>query len=307
LRFRFVELVMSTDNTVEYTQRWSRHTPDFLSLQPGGPKIRYLQVGRGPALVLMHTVRTQLDLFQRVIPTLADWFTVYAFDYPGFGWSEIIADADYREAAMRQHVLNFIDLLKLQDVTLVGESMGGSLALTAAAMLGDRVRQVVAFNTYDYLPGLERANILASIIIKSIRAPIIGPGFAAMENRLILAGILRGGVYDTKSLPEDFIDELNKVGKREGYSRAARAVYRSLPSYVEARSLYSRITASVTLVYGDHDWSRPADRKANQSLVGHARMNILRDTGHFSALERPEEFTRILLETMPATRKVICS
>lgn len=292
---------MSTDNTVEYTYRWSRHTPDFLSLQPGGPQIRYLHVGRGPALVLMHTVRTQLDLFQRVVPALADRFTVYAFDYPGFGWSEIVPDADYREVAMRQHVLNFIDRLQLRDVTLAGESMGGSLALTAAATLGDRVRQVVAFNAYDYLPGLERANLLASIIIKSVRAPIIGPGFAAMESRLILAGILRGGVHDEKSLPEDFIDELNKVGKREGYSRVARAVYRSLPSYVEARSLYGRITAPVTLAYGDHDWSRPADREANRSLVGHARVTILRDTGHFSALERPEEFTRILLETLPAT------
>ena len=295
---------MSANNAVEYTHRWSRHTPDFLSLQPGGPKVRYLQVGRGPALVLMHTVRTQLDLFQRVIPALADHFTVYAFDYPGFGWSEIVAEADYREAAMRQHVLNFIDRLELRDVTLAGESMGGSLALTAAAMLGDRIRQVVAFNAYDYLPGLERANRMASIIIKSVRAPTIGPVFAAMENRMILAGILRGGVHDAKSLPADLIDEFKKVGKRKGYSRVARAVYRSLPSYVEARAVYGRITTPVTLVYGDHDWSRSTDREANRLLIHHARVINLNDTGHFSALERPEEFTRILLETLPATQKV---
>ncbi len=296
---------MSANNAVDYTHRWSRHTPDSVSLGPGGPTIRYLKVGSGPALVLMHTVRTQLDLFQRVIPALADHFTVYAFDYPGFGWSEIVPGADYSETTMRQHVLHFLDRLALQDVILAGESMGGSLALTAAAMLGDRIKQVVAFNPYDYLPGLERANVLALIIIKSVRAPIIGPVFAALENRQILAGILRGGVYDAKCLPSDLIGEFNKVGKRRGYSRVARAVYRSLPSYVEARSLYSRITAPVTLVYGDHDWSRSADRQANLSLIGHARMTELRDTGHFSALERPQSFTRILLETLPVLQMVI--
>ena len=249
----------------------------------------------------MHTVRTQLDLFAGVIPALAANFTVYAFDYPGFGWSEIVKGADYREGTIRQHVLDFLDRLELHDVTLAGESMGGSLALTAAAMLGDRVRQVVAFNAYDYLPGLERANALASVIIKSIRAPIIGPAFAAMENRLILAGILRGGLYDPKRLPTNLIDELDRVGKRNGYSSVARAVYRSLPSYVEARALYSQINVPVTMVYGDHDWSLPADREANRGLIRHAKMIELKKTGHFSSLDQPEQFCRILTKTLPGT------
>ncbi len=150
-------------------------------------------------LVLLHSIRTQLDLFQRVIPKLAGRFTVYAFDYPGFGWSEIVPGADYREPAMREHVLNFIERLDLRDVTLVGESLGATLALTAAAVLGERVNQVVAFNPYDYLPGVERANLLASIIIKSVRTPIIGPAFAAMESRATLAGILKGGFHDPRT------------------------------------------------------------------------------------------------------------
>ena len=133
-----------------------------------------MRAGRGPVLVLLHSIRTQLDLFQRVIPKLTDHFTVYAFDYPGFGWSEIVPGADYREPAMREHVVNFIERLDLRDVTLAGESMGATLALTTAAVLGDRVKQVVAFNPYDYLPGVERANLLASFIIKNVRAPLSG-------------------------------------------------------------------------------------------------------------------------------------
>jgi pimeloyl-ACP methyl ester carboxylesterase len=290
-------------NASDYTLRWwPDQNPDFLSLTPSGPKVRYLRAGRGPALVLLHSIRTQLDLFQRVIPKLTDHFTVYAFDYPGFGWSEIVAGADYREPAMREHVVNFIERLDLRDVTLAGESMGATLALTAAATLGDRVKQVVAFNAYDYLPGVERANLLASIIIKHVRAPLIGPIFAAMESRATLAGILKGGFHDPRRLPPDFIDELAKGGKRPGYANVARAVYKALPSYVAARSYYGRIDVPVTLIYGDHDWSRPAEREANRAQIKRAKMIILKDTGHIASLERPEEFARILIETLSTAR-----
>ncbi|WPP03980.1 alpha/beta hydrolase [Methylocella tundrae] len=294
---------MVSQNEFDYTLRWwPDQKPEFLSLTPGGPKVRYLRAGQGPALVLLHSIRTELDLFQRVIPKLIDHFTVYAFDYPGFGWSDIVPGADYREPAMRAHVVHFVERLDLRDVTLAGESMGATLALTAAAALGERVKQVVAFNPYDYFPGVERANLLASLIIKSVRAPVIGPIFAGMESGASLAGILKGGFYDRRRLPSDFLDELVKGGKRPGYTKVARAVYRGLPSYVAARAHYAQIDAPVTLVYGDHDWSRPAEREANLALIKRGKTIALKDASHIASLERPEEFARILIETLSTAR-----
>ncbi len=54
-----------------------------------GLRIRYIVTGEGPALVLLHTLRTQLDMFQKVVPKLAQRFQVYALDYPGHGYSDI--------------------------------------------------------------------------------------------------------------------------------------------------------------------------------------------------------------------------
>lgn len=290
---------MIDPHTVEYTKRWLPGVKvEYLPLNGNGPRVRFIRWGNGPSLLLMHTVRTQLDIFQRVIPKLVNRFTVYAFDYPGFGWSEIVPREDYREPAFRTHVVQFVKQLDLRDLTLAGESMGATLALTASTELRGRVRQVVAFNTYDYLPGLERANLLASVIIKSVRAPIIGPVFAAMENRPILKGIMRGGVYEPRTMPDDFLDELNRVGKRPGYSKVARSVYRSLPSYVAARQLYGNVTVPVTMVYGDHDWSHPKDRDGAIALVRNADTITLPKTGHFASLERPEEVASILLGTL---------
>ena len=216
-------------NALNYTRRWSPdHTPEFLSLRDAGPKVRYLRAGQGPVLVLLHSIRTQLDLFQRVIPKLTDHFTVYAFDFPGFGWSEIIPGADYREPAMRAHVVDFIERLDLRDVTLVGESMGATLALTTAAVLGDRVKRVIAFNPYDYLPGVERANLLASVIVKSVRAPLIGPIFAAMESPATVAGILKGGFYDPRSLAAGLYRRIGERRETAGLlERCVRRLSRS--------------------------------------------------------------------------------
>jgi pimeloyl-ACP methyl ester carboxylesterase len=49
-------------------------------------------------------------------------------------------------------------------------------------------------------------------------------------------------------------------------------------------------------VYGDEDWSRPSDRQANIESVPGARDIVLRDTGHFAALEAPDDVARILLD-----------
>ncbi len=236
-----------------------------------------MRAGLGPALVLLHSIRTQLDLFQRVLPKLTSYFTVYAFDF-----RDSAGRTSCRVPTIGNRRCGSMSSISSKDSICAtslwpGESMGATLALTAAAVLGDRMKQVVAFNPYDYLPGVERANLLASVIIKSVRAPVIGPAFAAMESRASLAGILKGGLQDPRNMPPDFLDELVKGGKRPGYSNVARAVYKGLPSYVAARSHYAQIDVPVTLVYGDHDWSRPAEREANRARIKHAKMIVLKD------------------------------
>jgi len=124
--------------------------------------------------------------------------------------------------------------------------------------------------------------------------PGLGPLFAAMENRPIMKGIMRGGVVDDRMLPDDFVVELRKSGRRKGYPGVARAVYRSLKGFVKARDRYRDVAVPVTLVYSDEDWSRPAEREHVADLLAEVERITLPDTGHFSALERPNEVAWIL-------------
>ncbi len=279
-----------------YTRTWFPSGEIEFAALADGTRLRYLKAGSGPALILLHTVRTQLDHFQLVIPTISHAFTVYAIDMPGMGWSDIRPGASYTEPALRRAIVEFITTLDLNDVTLAGESMGATVSLTASTELEDRVRRVIAFNAYDYSKGVGRANRAASIYVGSARLPAIGPVVTRMENKPVLGIVLRGGLLDGSKLADHYLAELRRVGRRHGYPRVAREVFRNVDSMIAARRLYGRVTAPVTLIYGDHDWSLIPEREANLALLRDAQSISLPDTGHFAALEQPARVAEILLD-----------
>ena len=282
-----------------YTRTWSNGRGDIrFFTRRDGSRLRYYAAGTGPPLVLLHTVRTQLDYFQRVIPLLWDHYTVYALDLPGMGWSDIVAGASYEEPELRAAVVEFVSGLNHQGITLAGESLGAALALSASIDLKGRVNRVVAFNSYDYPSGLERGNWLARFIITSVRLPGLGPVFASLEPPPIMRAVLHGGFVDKTRLPEDFLVELLRGGRRKGYSRVARAIYRSLKGFNCARLRYPEVSVPVTLVYSDRDWSRPAERDRVAGSLADVQRITLQRTGHFSSLERPDDVARILRSAM---------
>ena len=215
--------------------------------QGQGP-LRYLTGGSGAPLVLLHTVRTQAEHFRNVIPLVQQRYTVYALDLPGMGYSQIVPGASDDEPAMRDGVKRLaVTQLDLRDVTLLGESMGAVLALTAAADLPDRVRRVVAVNAYDYAGGIARSSLLARLIITGVIAPGVGPMLAGLEPKPVMRAILSGGLADRTALREDYLDELLSVGRHPGYPEVARGVYRNLPSLIAARARYPEVTAPIHL------------------------------------------------------------
>ena len=75
--------------------------------------IRFQKTGSGPPLLLIHTIRTQLEYFRALAPLLARSHTVYAIDLPGHGHSPIDPSASFDEPYFRQAVIRVIEELNL--------------------------------------------------------------------------------------------------------------------------------------------------------------------------------------------------
>jgi pimeloyl-ACP methyl ester carboxylesterase len=262
--------------------------------------LRYLKAGSGPPLVLLHTIRTQLEYFRELVPKLTSNFTVYAVDLPGHGYSTIDMSAAFDEPYFRGAIVAFIKKLDLKDVTLVGESIGGVLALTVAATIPERIKAVFSLNPYDYETrygdGVRRGNLFANLVIGSFGIPVIGAINAALENRLFLGIILGGGFHDRSKLRADLLKEFDRVGRRPGYRSVERKTYSGWRSWGNAREFYRRVKAPITLIYGDEDWSQTPERQRTAAELDGARIVTLEKTGHFSCLERPRELADLILK-----------
>jgi pimeloyl-ACP methyl ester carboxylesterase len=275
--------------------RWAPNIP-IDTVEVGGHKLRYIKTGKGPALVLLHTLRTQLDLFEKVIPELAKRFTVYALDYPGHGYSDI-PTARYDAAFFTEAVEDFLDRLNLSAVTLAGVSIGGSIALIVAARQNPRVARVIAINPYDYAKGrgMARSSLFGRLVTYISLVPVIGETVMRLRNYLIMRAVLRGGVADAKSISQALLKEMYLVGNRPGHYRAFLSLLRNAESWETATKDYRRIDVPVLLIWGDQDWARSSEREHDRKLIPGAQTTTIAQGGHFLPLDRPQELVAAII------------
>jgi pimeloyl-ACP methyl ester carboxylesterase len=261
----------------------------------GGVKLRFIKTGAGPAIVLLHTLRTQLDLFEKMIPDLSKRFTVYALDYPGHGYSDI-PEARYDAAFFADAVEGFLDKLDLRDVTLAGVSIGGVIPLIIAARRNPRVARVVSVNPYDYAKGrgMARSALFGWISTYASLIPVIGETWMRLRSFMIMSPILRGGVADADSISPALMAEMYRVGNRRRHYSAFISLLRNAESWELAQKDYGRINLPVLLIWGDKDWSRPSERERTRSLIPNVVMKTVEGGGHFLPLDRPREVSQLL-------------
>ena len=178
----------------------------------------------------------------------------------------------------------------------VGESIGASIGLILAARGNPRIAHVVAVNPYDYgrWGGARRSSPLNNIVFTTILWPVLGPIVARAGTPGLLRLVLAGGLHDWHKLPPGLVGEIARCGRLPGHARAFRSLCLQWRTWLSARAQYGAITLPVTLVYGDEDWSRPAERDANAREIPGAHLVTLKATGHFASLETPKEIADLI-------------
>ena len=112
-----------------------------------GNRMPYDETGSGDVTVLLvHCWMCERSFWDSQLPVLAEHYRTIAIDLPGHG-DATDARTNWQVSTYGEDVAGLIEGLDLRNVVLVGHSMGGPVALRAAALTGDRVRGIVAVDT----------------------------------------------------------------------------------------------------------------------------------------------------------------
>ena len=120
--------------------------PHYLDIN--GVRIHYLDEGEGQVILCLHGEPSWSYLYRKMIPILSKNHRVLAMDFIGFGRSDKFTESsEYSFRMHRDTIVNFIQILNLEHITLVVQDWGGLLGLTVASEMPELFSRLVIMNT----------------------------------------------------------------------------------------------------------------------------------------------------------------
>lgn len=253
-----------------------------------GARVRYIDVGEGPAVVLIHGFASSLDVWPAVVEALEKKHRVIALDLKGFGWSDR-PDGDYSPAAQAQLVIALLDRLGVKQAAFVGHSWGSSVVLTLALRAPERVTRIALYDAWVYEAQLPTAFLFS-------RADGVGEAIFGLfydqrpDDKIELA------FYDPTLLSQELVDDVEEQLARPGTTAAALAAVRG-QRYEEIEKRYKEIEKPVLLLWGREDRVTTleyGERLSNE--LPNAKLVVYPQCGHFPMIEAKNPSTRELVK-----------
>jgi pimeloyl-ACP methyl ester carboxylesterase len=266
-------------------------SPRFETVE--GVRLRYVRGGSGPAVLLLHGFASSIFTWRDVMPALARQHDVVAVDFPGFGGSEIrpdLAPSDYPRL-----VVGLMDRLSIPRASLVGNSMGGGVAVVIAARHPDRVDRLALIDSagYNFSDG-DRPWILRAAGSKPV-ARIIE---ALPVRRALVTLGLRQVFHDDRLVTAERIEEYVAPLLRPGAVAAAQSLLARRDD-MGVPALAGGIRAPTLVIWGQEDeWIPVQHADRFLAAIPGSRKVVIEGCGHLPQEERPAEVARLLEELL---------
>lgn len=259
----------------------------------GGLRFHYLDWGRAeaPALILLHGFTGHARTWDHVAALLADRFRVLALDQRGHGDSAWATDGDYRIASMAGDLDAFTAALCPARFTLVGQSMGGRVAIAYAGAHPDRVERLILVDIGPEIApeGLARISTTVSRVPEEVPseedAYRLIRAAAPRYSEPLLRHRIRHGF---RRLPNGRLGWKYDKALRE----QARAGTRDIPDLWPD---LSRITCPTLIVRGaESDVLSPQIAKRMLETLPNGRLVEIADAGHTVPGDQPDAFLAVI-------------
>lgn len=262
-----------------------------------GRTVRYRATGdpANPPVILLHGIARSLEDFTDQHDLLDDEYRVYSIDLAGFGESDPLPGGSTLPG-ITDAVAVFLDEIgETRPAHLVGNSLGGAVAMLLALRYPERVRSLVLANSAGF--GREVTVVLRVLSVRPLGKLLLRPSRAG--SRRTERAIFRNRDLATEARVERAL----QLARRPHGARVMLELSRSLGTFRGVRRPWRDAVIAATaaaavptlVVWGSHDLILPAVHlEAAKRLLPHARTHLFTDTGHMPQIERAEEFAQLV-------------
>jgi len=234
----------------------------------------------GVPLIFINSLGTDLRIWDDVVPHFEQAFRIIRFDKRGHGLSDC-PPAPYSIRDFTNDLVSLMDALEIDKAILVGLSVGGMIAIDAAAAYPERVEVLILSDTAPKIGTVEgwneRIDTLRSHDMPYLSETIVKRWFTPeFDSRHTAAW--RG-----------YVNMLNRMPV-EGYTGTCEAIRDA-----DLRDQAQSITKETLVICGAQDASTPPEFvEANSHLLPNSRFHLIEGSGHLPCVEQPDETAAVI-------------
>lgn len=246
--------------------------------------------GKGSPIILLHGFGGNIYSWHHLVEPLSKHHELFLIDLKGFGKSPKPRDGRYQIKDQADLIYDFIIAHKLTDVTLIGHSLGGGVALlTALKLLKEQPRslgKLVLIDTAAYKQDLPD-------FIDILRTPLLGRIVTAiLSDKQKVRLILKKAYYDDSKITNQQIHAYAKPLSSEGGTYALiKTAECIIPRDIEQISTtYKDVTVPTLILWGRQDKIVPlAIGERLHNAIANSKIVVIDKCGHIPHEERPED------------------
>ena len=265
-------------------------TERFLTLRRLGIRVRIQELGTGPAVLLIHGANTSGSSWASLSARLPDFHCI-VLDRPGTGLSEPLPrplDPDTLPAFAETLVADVLDALGLRSAQLVATSLGGYIALRAAAAHPDRVERIVQFSWPVGAPAARSPAIMRLMSIPGMGRLVATIPPSERSVRMLFRSLGHGASLDDGRITQADLDTYVSLLRDTDTQRHEMALGRSVVSPLRVLDrllltdeLLATVRAPTCFIWGERDpFGGERTAQALARRIPDARIEMVPDAGH---------------------------
>jgi pimeloyl-ACP methyl ester carboxylesterase len=236
-------------------------------------------------VVLIHGFLSSTISFRQVLPFLMKEYKVIALDLPGFGQSEKSKSFIYKLSNYGQLIIDFLDKLNIQNVILIGHSMGGQICMHAAKKAPRRIEKLILLGCCSYVKRASRSLIACSYL------PLFTWGMRSWIQKKDVKQNLLSVLHDSKLVTQELIDGYSKPISETAFIDSLIRLLRHREGDMSSEELKD-IKQPVLMLWGNEDKVIPVKNGYRlKHDLPNAELIVYKNCGHLLMEEKPQEIS----------------